>query len=166
MRELSCDRSRVEKSCFVICLWRLIWSVIGPASSSFYLLIKVSRRISLSRTGSYLKGILFPFCVSLQRQHLSCFLAYRVLLLRLHYWPLRWLSDVDCPDLQWILFDCSIGHWSTMPSSVADPWHFGVDPDPDPRIHASDYWIRIRIVDPDPSIFVIDLQDVSNKQIF
>ncbi len=20
----------------------------------------------------------------------------------------------------------------------ADPWHFGVDPDPDPRIHASD----------------------------
>ncbi len=22
--------------------------------------------------------------------------------------------------------------------SVADPWHFGVDPDPDPRIHASD----------------------------
>jgi hypothetical protein len=23
-------------------------------------------------------------------------------------------------------------------SSVADPWHFGVDPDPDPRIHASD----------------------------
>ncbi len=23
-------------------------------------------------------------------------------------------------------------------ASVADPWHFGVDPDPDPRIHASD----------------------------
>ncbi len=23
-------------------------------------------------------------------------------------------------------------------SSVADPWYFGVDPDPDPRIHASD----------------------------
>ncbi len=22
--------------------------------------------------------------------------------------------------------------------SVADPWHFGVDPDLDPRIHASD----------------------------
>ncbi len=22
--------------------------------------------------------------------------------------------------------------------SVPDPWHFGVDPDPDPRIHASD----------------------------
>ncbi len=30
---------------------------------------------------------------------------------------------------------------STIPqpvTSVADPWHFGVDPDPDPRIHASD----------------------------
>ncbi len=33
-------------------------------------------------------------------------------------------------------------------TSVADPWHFGVDPDPylDPRIHASDQWIRIRIL--------------------
>jgi hypothetical protein len=29
-------------------------------------------------------------------------------------------------------------------SSVADPLHFGVDPDPDPRIHASDKLIRIR----------------------
>ncbi len=30
-------------------------------------------------------------------------------------------------------------HISTYPTnSVADPWHFGVDPDPDPRIHASD----------------------------
>jgi hypothetical protein len=26
----------------------------------------------------------------------------------------------------------------SISSSVADPWHFGVDPDPDPRIHASD----------------------------
>ncbi len=51
-------------------------------------------------------------------------------------------------------------------SSVADPWHFGVDPDPDPRIHASDWWIRIRILDPDPAIFVIDLQDASKKTIF
>jgi hypothetical protein len=41
-----------------------------------------------------------------------------------------------------------------------------VDTDPDPRIHASDYWIRIRILDPDPAIFVIDLQDASEKQIF
>jgi len=27
---------------------------------------------------------------------------------------------------------------SCMIISVPDPWHFGVDPDPDPRIHASD----------------------------
>jgi hypothetical protein len=35
--------------------------------------------------------------------------------------------------------------------------------DPDPRIHASDYWIRIRIriLDPDPAIFVNNLQDAS-----
>ncbi len=33
-------------------------------------------------------------------------------------------------------------------TSVADPRHFGVDPDPylDPRIHASDQWTRIRIL--------------------
>jgi hypothetical protein len=36
---------------------------------------------------------------------------------------------------------------SCLCTSVADPWHFGVDPDPDldPRIHASDQWIRMRI---------------------
>ncbi len=38
-----------------------------------------------------------------------------------------------------------------LETSVADPWHFGVDPDPD--------------ADPDPAIFVIDLQD-ANKKIF
>ncbi len=32
--------------------------------------------------------------------------------------------------------------------SVPDPWHFGVDPDPD------------------PSVFIIDLQDTNKKQIF
>jgi hypothetical protein len=42
----------------------------------------------------------------------------------------------------------------------------GVDPDLDPRIHASDQWIRIRILYPDPSIFVIHLQDASKKRIF
>jgi len=26
---------------------------------------------------------------------------------------------------------------------VADPWNFGADPYPDPRIHTSDEWIRI-----------------------
>jgi hypothetical protein len=36
--------------------------------------------------------------------------------------------------------------------------------DPDPGIHASDQWIRI--LDPDPAIFVIDLQDASKKLIF
>ena len=57
---------------------------------------------------------------------------------------------------------------SLMDSSVPDPWHFGVetDPDPDTRIHASDKWIRIWILDRDPAIFVIDLQDASKKLIF
>jgi hypothetical protein len=36
-----------------------------------------------------------------------------------------------------------------------------VDPDPDPRIHAS-----LMDPDPDPAIFVIDLQDVNKKLIF
>jgi hypothetical protein len=31
-------------------------------------------------------------------------------------------------------------------SSVADPWHFDVDPDLDPGIHASDQWIRILFI--------------------
>ncbi len=35
---------------------------------------------------------------------------------------------------------------SCKQSSVADPWHFGVDPD--------------------PAIFFIDLQDANKKQIF
>ncbi len=47
-------------------------------------------------------------------------------------------------------------------NNVPDPWHFVVDLDP--RIHASDSWIRI--LDPDPAIFVIDLQDASKKLIF
>ncbi len=40
-------------------------------------------------------------------------------------------------------------HLNLAATSVPDPWHFGVDPDPDPdpdadpRIHVSDYWIRI-----------------------
>ncbi len=46
-------------------------------------------------------------------------------------------------------------------------WHFGVDPDP--PIHASDKWIRIRIririLDPDAATFVIDLQDANKKLI-
>jgi hypothetical protein len=42
-------------------------------------------------------------------------------------------------------------------NSVPDPWHFGVNPDP--RIHASEKWIRT-------VIFVIDLQDVNKKLYF
>ncbi len=34
------------------------------------------------------------------------------------------------------------------------------------RIHDIFGWIRIRILDPDPAIFVIDLQDASKKLIF
>ncbi len=34
------------------------------------------------------------------------------------------------------------------------------------RIHDVLVWIRIRILDPDPSIFVIDLQDANNKTNF
>jgi hypothetical protein len=34
------------------------------------------------------------------------------------------------------------------------------------RIHDILVWIRIRILDPDPAIFVIDLQDASKKLIF
>jgi hypothetical protein len=30
-----------------------------------------------------------------------------------------------------------------LPTSVPEPWHFCVDPVPDPQIHASDKWIRI-----------------------
>ncbi len=45
--------------------------------------------------------------------------------------------------------------------SVADLMHFGMDPDPDldPRNHASDKWIRIRIL----LFFLIDLQNANKK---
>ncbi len=48
--------------------------------------------------------------------------------------------------------------------SVADPWHFGVDPDPDPkpRIHASG-WLMDPDADPDRGIFIIDLQYVNKN---
>ncbi len=48
--------------------------------------------------------------------------------------------------------------------SVADPRHFGVDSDPDPRIHASDPCLWL--MDPDPFFLVIDLQDANKKLIF
>ncbi len=42
-----------------------------------------------------------------------------------------WIWDTRC-------------HRSESKTSVADPWHFGVDPDP--RNYASHWWIRIRIL--------------------
>jgi hypothetical protein len=33
-------------------------------------------------------------------------------------------------------------------------------------IHASDKWIRIRILDQDAAIFIVDLEDASKKQIY
>ncbi len=47
----------------------------------------------------------------------------------------------------------------TAQTSVADPWHFGTDPDPH-------LWLRDRDSDPDPNIFVSDLQDGNWKLIF
>ncbi len=50
---------------------------------------------------------------------------------------------------QWRQLDWKLQNMDTsgVCSIVADPWLFGVDPDPDldPRIHASDQWIRIWI---------------------
>ncbi len=47
---------------------------------------------------------------------------------------------------------------TTIYSSVTDPWHFGGGSgSADPCL-----WL----MDPDPAIFVIDLQDASKKQIF
>ncbi len=46
-------------------------------------------------------------------------------------------------------------------SSVPDPWHFGVDPDPD-----ADPCLWLMDPDADPAIFDIDLKDVNKQQIF
>ncbi len=48
--------------------------------------------------------------------------------------------------------------FARLKTSVADPWQFGVDPDP--RIHT---WLSIWIQDPDPAILVIDLQDINEN---
>ncbi len=58
------------------------------------------------------------------------------------------------PDISWVYIK-----YRYLRTSVADPWHFGVDPDPDPRLCLMD-------PDPDPAIFVSDLQDASKKLIF
>jgi hypothetical protein len=46
-----------------------------------------------------------------------------------------------------ILTSIIVFHLIVTGTSIVDPLHFGVYPDPDldPRIHASDYWIQIRI---------------------
>ena len=50
-------------------------------------------------------------------------------------------------------------------SSVADPWHFGVDPES--RSGSADpcLWLMDPDADLDPSIFIIDLQDANKKLI-
>ncbi len=48
------------------------------------------------------------------------------------------------------------GSATLLKISVPGPWHFGTDLDPDPRIPTSD--------DPDPALFVRDLQDA--RKIF
>ncbi len=59
----------------------------------------------------------------------------------------------------WIIDYESVG-WSIVTiSSVADPWYFGMGPDP--RIHT--YLWR---TDLDPAIFVSDLQDGNKKYFF
>ncbi len=65
---------------------------------------------------------------------------------------------------------CGTLYLCVLCDSVADPCHFGVDPDP--RIHASDYWIRIRIriririLDPSPTILVIDFKMPAKNSFF
>ncbi len=70
----------------------------------------------------------------------------------------------DFPNLRWkpAVFKpsglCTKAVWQN-----ADPWHFGVDPDP--RIHAFLLMYQDPDPDPDPAIFVIDLQN-ANKNLF
>jgi hypothetical protein len=52
-------------------------------------------------------------------------------------------------------------YWENRKISVADPWHFGVDPDP--RIHASDLKIRILLF----SSLTFKMQQTNNlKKVF
>jgi hypothetical protein len=53
------------------------------------------------------------------------------------------LYGLRCSDIEVWPSVCSNGYTARikvflLSSSVADLWHFGVDPDPDPRIYASD----------------------------
>jgi hypothetical protein len=51
-------------------------------------------------------------------------------------------------------------------TSVADPWHFDVDPDPDLDTPDPCLWLMDPDADPDPAVFVLNLQDDNKKQIF
>ncbi len=55
--------------------------------------------------------------------------------------------DANDKEMQEKFLSARLAIKSLATDSVADPRHFGVDPDPepDPRIHASDKWIRTRI---------------------
>ncbi len=55
----------------------------------------------------------------------------------------------------------SIICFSIVWSSVADPGHFGADPDPRIQIRGSMLWL----MDQDAAFFVIDLTDAKKKQI-
>ncbi len=45
----------------------------------------------------------------------------------------------------WSLLQLPVTVSSFRRTSVGDSWHFGVDPDSDPRIRTSDQWIRIQL---------------------
>ncbi len=50
---------------------------------------------------------------------------------------------------------CRLNKGTITWTSVVDPWHFGTDPDP-----------RLWPVDPDPVIFVLDIQDAKKNYFF
>ncbi len=101
-------------------------------------------------------------CTGTLRQVFLCFLSQAPAPPRFLFWGVLiilyrrfWIwSDTECKtpaECREIFFLCS------KIFSVADPWHFGVDPDPE--IHAS------RLMDPDldadPAFFIIHLQDAN-----
>ncbi len=54
-----------------------------------------------------------------------------------HLYEIKWKDPYPAPAYLWLINPEPGG----PKTSVPDPWHFVVDPDP--RIHASDWWIRI-----------------------
>ncbi len=69
-------------------------------------------------------------------------------------------APIPDPDSQhWVVRICGSGPKCHGSTSIADPWHFGVDPDP--RL-----WLMDLDADPDLSIFIIDLQDAKKNQCY